>query len=94
VPGLRPTERQQWILPKNFIEWFRGFTDAEGCFIIQNDVRLTKDHNFKFIFRITLHLDGLACLEFIKNTLHIGNVRVNTKTSEVAYEVSRLTKYA
>lgn len=72
----------------NFIEWFRGFTDAEGCFIIQTDVRLTKEYNFKFIFRITLHIDDLACLEFIKNTLQIGNVRVNTKSSEVVYEVS------
>ena len=82
------SERQQRILSRNFIEWFRGFTDTEGCFNIQNDVLLTKDHNFKFIFRITLHLDDLACLEFIKNTLHIGNVRVNTERSEVAYEVS------
>lgn len=78
----------QLILSKNFIEWFRGFTDAEGCFMIQNDVRLTKDHNFKFTFRITLHLDDLACLEFIKNTLHIGNIRVNVERSEVVYEVS------
>jgi hypothetical protein len=30
----------------------------------------------------------LACLEFIKNTLCIGNVRINTKYSEVVYEVS------
>jgi len=82
------TERPQLILSKNFIEWFRGFTDAEGCFIIQSVVHLTKDHNFKFIFRITLHLDDLACLEFIKNTLHIGNVRVNVERSEVVYEVS------
>ena len=70
--------------PKNFIEWFRGFTDTEECFMIQSDVRLIKDQNFKF----TLHLDDLACLEFIKNTLHIGNVRVNVERSEVVYEVS------
>lgn len=76
------------VLSETFIEWFRGFTDAEGCFIIQNDVRPTKDHNLKFIFRITLHIDDLACLEFIKNTLHIGNVRVNVERSDVAYEVS------
>jgi hypothetical protein len=56
--------------------------------MIQSDRRLTKDHNFKFTFRITLHLDYLACLEFIKNTLHIGNVRVNVERSEVVYEVS------
>ena len=53
---------EQLILSRNFIEWFRGFTDAEGSFIIKNDARLTKDHNFKFIFRIILHLDDLAVL--------------------------------
>lgn len=32
------SERQPWILSKNFIEWFKGFTDAKGYFIIQSDV--------------------------------------------------------
>lgn len=88
---LEKFSQEQLILSRNFIEWFRGFTDAEGAFIIQNDSRLAKDHNFKFIFRISLHIDDIAALEFIKYSLQIGNVRVNRKTSEVIYEVSALS---
>ena len=66
----------------------RGFKDSEGTFIIQNDARLAKDYNFKFIFRISLHIDDKAALEFIKYSLQIGNVRVYPKTSEVIYELS------
>ena len=85
---LEKFSQEQLILSRNFIEWFRGFTDSEGTFIIQNDARLAKDYNFKFIFRIGLHIDDKAALEFIKNSLQIGNVRVYHKTSEVIYELS------
>nr|YP_009568486.1 hypothetical protein [Drechslerella brochopaga]QBL02566.1 hypothetical protein [Drechslerella brochopaga] len=44
-----------------FIEWFRGFTDAEWSFSIK------RDHNsFTFIFRIKLHIDDINVLLFIK----------------------------
>ena len=85
---LEKFSQEQLILSRNFIEWFRGFTDSEGTFIIQNDARLAKDYNFKFIFRISLHIDDKAALEFIKYSLQIGNVRVYPKTSEVIYELS------
>ena len=85
---LEKFSQEQLILSRNFIEWFRGFTDSEGTFIIQNDARLAKDSNFKFIFRISLHIDDKAALEFIKYSLQIGNVRVYPKTSEVIYELS------
>nr|SNU77826.1 TPA: LAGLIDADG endonuclease [Fusarium oxysporum] len=54
----------------NFIEWFRGFTDAEGCFLI---VKQGKSFAFRFIIKI--HKDDIDLLYFIKNSLGgIGNV--------------------
>lgn len=53
-----------------FIEWFRGFTDAEGCFLIAQ----TGNH-FGFRFIIKLHVDDLTLLKFIQNSLGgIGSV--------------------
>ena len=49
------------ILFKDFLEWFRGFTDAEACFsVASNNV-----NNFRFQFLISLHVDDLPLLEFI-----------------------------
>jgi len=56
----------------SFIEWFRGFTDAEGCFLIAK-----VGNRFAFRFTIKLHKDDLNLLNFIKNFLKIGNVLVD-----------------
>ena len=39
---------------REFIEWFRGFTDAEGCFRIKRSGK-----NFSFCFSISLHRDDV-----------------------------------
>lgn len=59
-----------------FLEWFRGFTDAEGNFMI-NSLKNTKldISKFAFIFKIALHKDDEAVLNLIKNKLGIGGVR-------------------
>lgn len=43
-----------------FLQWFIGFTDAEGCFLIQ-----TKNKSeVHFCFKITLHIDVAPLLLF------------------------------
>jgi hypothetical protein len=47
--------RKKFFLPQlSFIEWFRGFTDAEGCFLIAKT-----GNSFAFRFIIKLHKDDL-----------------------------------
>lgn len=56
----------------NFYEWFRGFTDAEGCFIIQ-----PRDNKyFYFKFEIYLHKDDALLLEYIAKKLGVGKVYI------------------
>ncbi len=54
----------------NFLEWFRGFVDGEGCFSIGEVGKI----HFKFTISIGLHVDDLKALEFIKETLKMGNI--------------------
>ncbi len=57
-------------LSMDFIEWFRGFTDAEGCFLI-----VKTGNGFAFRFIIKIHKDDLNALYYIPNSLGgIGNV--------------------
>jgi len=57
-------------LSLDFIEWFRGFTDAEGCFLI-----VKTGSGFAFRFIIKIHKDDLNTLYYIQNSLcGIGNM--------------------
>lgn len=57
-------------LTTKFTEWFRGFTDAEGCFLI-----VKQSNSFAFRFIIKIHKDDINLLYYIKNSLNdIGNV--------------------
>lgn len=58
-------------LEANFIEWFVGFTDAEGSFAFQKN---KSRNSYVFSFRISLHLDDIAVLFYIKDTLGLGRV--------------------
>ena len=59
-----------------FLQWFIGFTDAEGCFLIQ-----TKNKSeVHFCFKITLHIDDSAVLFLIKDKLGIGVVSIKGNT--------------
>ena len=60
----------------NFLEWFRGFVDGEGSFII-----LKNRNNFIFSFSIGLHVDDTNVLFFIKKHLQIGSVTITGKAS-------------
>ena len=47
--GLANFVGKELILPLDFIEWFRGFTDAEGSFYIGG---AAKGSRFEFIFSV------------------------------------------
>ena len=66
---------------RDFIEWFTGFTDAEGAFIIY-----TKNHKeVHFVFQITLHIEDAAVLYTIRDRLGFGVV--STKGNTCSFRV-------
>ena len=61
------------LLKEEFLNWFAGFTDAEGLFYI----KLRKGyHTCSFSFELHLHVDDVPTLAYIKKRLNIGKVRV------------------
>ena len=87
----------------NFLEWFVGFTDAEGCFIINPFYKKNKlsISSFVFMFKITLHKDDEKILRIIKDRLRIGGVRIYkdeciftvTKEKDIAILISIFDKF-
>lgn len=70
---------------KEFIEWFVGFTDAEGCFSIR-----TQNGNISLIFTIELHKDDVEVLHKIADALGIGRVLINkNKDSALFFFISK-----
>lgn len=57
-------------LDGDFIEWFRGFTDAEGSFGIKKE----SNSSLSFSFQIGLHKDDANVLIFVQNSLGIGKI--------------------
>ena len=70
-----------------FIQWFVGFTEAEGCFKIKPRYREGKFISFQFEFEIHLHIDDLTLLNLIKETLKIGNVYANESRNSCSFVV-------
>lgn len=54
------------------MEWFRGFTDAEGSFYIS--LQNPTGFRFSFVFSINLHIDDIKSLEYIQQYLQMGNI--------------------
>ena len=61
-----------------FLEWFVGFTDAEGNFNISLK-KLTENNYLSAMltFQIGLHLDDLIVLEYIKKKLNCGHISIS-----------------
>ena len=75
IPSYRNKESNSYSLQKDFLEWFAGFTDAEGNF----NIRITglAENTFKnvqFTFQIGLHKDDEQVLNYIMNTLKCGHI--------------------
>lgn len=75
---------EQLVLSRDFVEWFRGFTDAEGNFSLIKG----KTNIFSFNFIIGLHIDDASALEYITNTLGLGKVIVNQVSKEARFIVT------
>ena len=71
------------------IDWFRGFTEAEGCLQITSQ---RSGNAFEFRFSFDLHFDDLSVLEYIKNQLKIPFCCVAAKGCKFITE-ARKNKY-
>ena len=72
---------------EQFIEWFVGFTEAEGCFKIKPRYRDGIIISFQFEFEIHLHIDDFDLLDSIKKTLKMGNVYANNSRNSCSFVI-------
>ena len=63
-------------LDLKFLNWFAGFTDAEGCFLIVGKREQNKS-GIKFIFKIGIHIDDIATLKYIQQILGVGRIEIS-----------------
>ena len=68
-----------------FLEWFAGFTDGEGCFSITKN----NEVNYLFKFDISLHIDDVNTLKYIQNSLGLGSVK---EYPSLGFATFRVTK--
>jgi len=75
MPSFKNKESESYFLEKDFLEWFIGFTDAEGNFNIKlNNLNNNTFKNVQFTFQIGLHEDDREVLSYIMNTLKCGHI--------------------
>lgn len=72
------------VLSRKFIEWFRGFSDAEASF---GFIHVTSNY-FQFAYEIKLHQDDIETLNYIRRTLGIGQVNLLTSDTKANFKVS------
>lgn len=75
VPSFRDKESLSYFLDKDFLEWFVGFTDAEGNFNIKITNLVGNTYkNAQFTFQIGLHKDEELLLNYIMNKIRCGHM--------------------
>ena len=75
MPSFKEKNFESDFLEKDFLEWFVGFTDAEGNFNIKlNGLNDNTFKNVQFTFQIGLHEDDRDVLSYIMNTLKCGHI--------------------
>lgn len=72
---------------EQFVEWFVGFAEAEGCFKFKPRYRNDRIISFQFEFEIHLHIDDFNLLDYIKKTLKMGKVYANTSRNSCSFVV-------
>ena len=72
---------------KQFLQWFSGFVDAEGCFTIHPNSKWTA---VGFIFIIELHIDDIEILYKIAKTLGVGIVTSKKTRNSAVFTVSKM----
>jgi Cytochrome c oxidase subunit III/LAGLIDADG endonuclease len=71
-------EQKEFLLNSEFLEWFTGFTDAEGNFNLT--LRKLNENNYTsamLTFQICLHIDDLFILENIKKKINCGHISIS-----------------
>lgn len=70
---------------EDFFEWFRGFIDAEGNFLIQ-----IVQNRFKLVFTLCLQKDETPLVKYIAERLGVGNISVGRRPRDkiVVYTIS------
>jgi LAGLIDADG endonuclease len=62
--GVRPQRAGEPNWDYKFLQWFIGFTEAEGCFLIQTKnkslIQTKNKSEVQFCFKITLHIDAVG----------------------------------
>lgn len=86
---LAKGEKREFTL--EFLEWFRGFTDAEGSFgfIYVCGARSEKNY-YQFTFQINLHVDDVGALSYIRDTLGFGLVKISKTLPVTSFIVRSL----
>ena len=100
--GSTATQKGIWVvnsngtqifITENFIQWFTGFTDAEGNFhlslkYLDKIAQTYKSH--QLTFQIALHIDDLQTLIFIQNQLGCGSIMKDSKNPKANFAISKL----
>ncbi len=75
IPSYKDKQANSFYLQKDFLEWFAGFTDAEGNFNIKITA-LGEDtyKNAQFTFQIGLHKNDEPVLNYIMTSLKCGHI--------------------
>lgn len=63
-------------VPSFFLQWFVGFVDGEGNFLISPSSPRGERAHIIFRFRIRLHIDDKPTLDCIKAVLGVGVVKI------------------
>lgn len=79
--NLKPLHKKK--LNQRFLEWFIGFTEGKGSFIILKN---------KVYFGITQNLDNIQVLYDIKKQLGFGKVLIRKESSPSAYRRSAVIR--
>jgi NADH:ubiquinone oxidoreductase subunit 3 (subunit A) len=86
LPASQPYKQKS-----DFLNWFSGFTDAEGHFSIV--IHRNKDVGFRFV--IVLHLDDIEVLKYIKQELsslankEVGIIQISKTKNLVSYTIQK-----
>lgn len=78
LPNRRSADLKHLPLPRTFLEWLAGFTDAEGNFNIS--LRNFKENTYNSLiltFQIGLHIDDIHALKFIQSKLNCGHISIS-----------------